>query len=122
MRSFRSLILALSLAASAALVQAEDQSAQGVVQQLFDAMSSHNVVAAKALFLPGASLASLRADGTTANTAGDKFAEHLGATQDSLLERMWNPKVLEQGNIAVVWAEYDFHLNGKFHHCGIDSV
>ncbi len=26
------------------------------------------------------------------------------------------------GGIAVVWAEYDFHLNGKFNHCGVDQV
>jgi hypothetical protein len=35
---------------------------------------------------------------------------------------MWKPKVLEQGSIAVVWADYDFHLNGKFSHCGIDAI
>jgi hypothetical protein len=35
---------------------------------------------------------------------------------------MWNPKVLIHGGLAVVWADYDFHLNGKFSHCGVDSV
>ncbi len=26
-----------------------------------------------------------------------------------------------RGKIANVWAEYDFHSNGKFAHCGIDT-
>ena len=28
---------------------------------------------------------------------------------------------MEHGSVAVLWADYDFHLNGKFSHCGIDS-
>jgi len=26
-----------------------------------------------------------------------------------------------RGNLAQVWTEYDFHLDGKFTHCGIDA-
>jgi hypothetical protein len=33
---------------------------------------------------------------------------------------MWNPKVLLDGKIAVLWAEYDFHRAGKRTHCGTD--
>jgi hypothetical protein len=46
----------------------------------------------------------------------------LADSKDALLERMWEPKVLLRGPIAVVWAEYDFHRNKTFHHCGFDSV
>ena len=35
---------------------------------------------------------------------------------------MWEPKVLIRGAIAQLWAPYDFHREGKFNHCGIDSV
>lgn len=38
-----------------------------------------------------------------------------------LLERYWDPTVLVEGNIAVFWAPYDFHIDGEFSHCGIDS-
>ena len=36
-------------------------------------------------------------------------------------ERSWDETVLIQGNIAVVWTHYDFHVDGVFSHCGIDS-
>ena len=36
-------------------------------------------------------------------------------------ERAWNETILIQGHIAVFWAPYDFHVNGQFTHCGIDS-
>ena len=36
-------------------------------------------------------------------------------------ERSWDETVLIQGNIAVVWTPYDFHVDGVFSHCGIDS-
>ena len=36
-------------------------------------------------------------------------------------ERSWDETVLIQENIAVVWTPYDFHVDGVFSHCGIDS-
>ncbi len=35
-------------------------------------------------------------------------------------ERYWSPAVLVRGGIAVVWAPYEFWLDGKTSHCGID--
>ncbi|MDD9889627.1 MAG: nuclear transport factor 2 family protein [Gammaproteobacteria bacterium] len=37
------------------------------------------------------------------------------------LERSWDETVLIRGNIAVVWTPYDFHIDGEFSHCGVDS-
>jgi hypothetical protein len=33
---------------------------------------------------------------------------------------MWDPLVSRRGSLAVVWAPYEFQLNGKTAHCGID--
>jgi hypothetical protein len=35
-------------------------------------------------------------------------------------ERYWSPTVLIRGGIAVVWAPYEFWIDGKTSHCGID--
>lgn len=35
-------------------------------------------------------------------------------------ERYWSPTVLIRGSIAVVWAPYEYQLNGKTSHCGVD--
>jgi ketosteroid isomerase-like protein len=35
-------------------------------------------------------------------------------------ERYWAPTVLVRGSIAIVWAPYEFWIDGKTSHCGID--
>lgn len=37
------------------------------------------------------------------------------------LERYWSPTVLVRGHIALVWAPYEFWLDGKRSHCGVDT-
>ena len=38
----------------------------------------------------------------------------------ALRERYWSPTVLLRGPLAVVWAPYEFWVNGKTSHCGVD--
>jgi len=35
-------------------------------------------------------------------------------------EQYWDPIVHVRGRIGIVWAPYEFWLDGKSHHCGID--
>jgi hypothetical protein len=35
-------------------------------------------------------------------------------------ERYWSPTVLIRGPIALVWAPYEFWVDGKTSHCGVD--
>lgn len=90
-------------------------------QSLFDIMAKHDAEAGKLLFTPEATLTSIREDGTRTILPVEKWLTRIGTSKDALLERMWNPQVQQHEFIAVVWANYDFHLNGKFHHCGVDS-
>ncbi len=91
------------------------------VQALFDAMAAHDSVAATALVIPEGRLMVSRANGTVSNSTLGEFAARLSSAKSPYLERMWNPKVMVRGGIAVLWTEYDFHQAGKFTHCGIDS-
>ena len=34
---------------------------------------------------------------------------------------MWHPRVELHGDVASVWAPYDFHRDGAFSHCGVDA-
>ncbi len=120
MRRFLILVAAICLL-SFARAAAEESDPIGVAQRLFDAMSDHDAEAARALFTSEATLLTVRPDQTAVSVPHEKWLEHLGTSKDKWLERMWNPKVLAHGAIAVVWGEYDFHLNGQFHHCGVDS-
>ena len=91
------------------------------VQKFFDSMAAHDPEAARAVIVPEGRVIGVGENRTT-NISQEDFAARLGTTRKSAyLERMWNPKVLIRGSIANLWAEYDFHLDGKFTHCGIDS-
>lgn len=35
-------------------------------------------------------------------------------------ERIWHPTIMVDEQVAVVWAHYDFYIEGEFSHCGID--
>lgn len=37
-------------------------------------------------------------------------------------ERYWSPTVLIRGGIAVVWAPYEYWIDGETSHCGVDVV
>ena len=99
----------------------EAQAVVASVQKLFDAMAAHDSAAALALVIPEGRLMVSRANAPVSNSTLGEFAARLSTAKATYLERMWNPKVMVRGGIAVVWTEYDFHLGGKFTHCGIDS-
>lgn len=104
--------------------QSEERAVTAAVQRLFDAMARRDAAAARKLMLPEGRLFSVHQE-TSEVRAGPtnlQWAEALADGNGRYLERMWNPKVMIHGRIAVLWAKYDFHLNGRFSHCGVDSI
>jgi hypothetical protein len=99
----------------------EEKAVLAGVQKLFDGMAAHDAAMIKSAMTPEAQLVGSRRGGPLSAIPRDKFAESIAANKSQLLERIWSPKVMVRGNIAMVWAEYDFHANGKFNHCGIDA-
>jgi len=116
MRLFGIFLLAITAFAQSA----EEREVIGTVQRLFDAMLARDGAAIRALFIPGASMIAIRANGKVSTSTAEEFATHIAEAKE--VERMSTPKVMLQGNIAVLWAPYDFHRGGKLTHCGIDSV
>ena len=57
---------------------------------------------------------------TTTVYDNDTLLVGLKDIEDGFRERYWDAVVLTDGNIASVWAPYDFFSNGKFSHCGVD--
>ncbi len=93
----------------------------GTVDALFDAMARHDVDASRKLILPGASFVVVKPDGTVAIEHDSDYLDSLTTHKEAFRERIWHAQVTVQGDIAQVWAPYDFHLDGKLSHCGIDS-
>ena len=104
---------------------AADPTIVATVQRLFDAMAAHDTAVARTLLVPGTRFVSISNDTGPAipRSQGDSaFLRMLAGRSDRLLERMWAPVVQVQGRIASVWTPYDFHIDGRFSHCGIDTI
>ena len=112
-----------TVAAEPASTSAESAAVVQVVQQFFDALHNKDGAALRASCTPGAQFTSGRpaADGYAVRARPvETDIARLAESKDMWLERMWTPTVHLDGRIAVVWTRYDFHLNGKMSHNGID--
>jgi hypothetical protein len=119
------LAAALSPPMAPAAVPASDRAqVLQVVQRFFDALAANDVETSRALFLPGAQITAARNTPTgfalRRRTIEDDL-QKMPANQNRYLERAWDSTVHLQGRLAAVWTPYDFHLNGKFSHSGIDA-
>jgi hypothetical protein len=59
-------------------------------------------------------------DGITA-MPGAAWAGAVGRRPEPLVERIWDARVEVSGDIASLWAPYDFYVGGRFSHCGDDA-
>ena len=111
-------------APNASSADADRKSALAVVQALFDAMAAKDVEATRRITMPEARFYAVgEKDGKpriVRTFTTDDHLKDLAAAKSSLRERMWNPEVRVRGFIASVWTPYDFWVDGKFSHCGID--
>lgn len=127
MKAFSKLCVTAFFAFAGASVQAADadtaaeREVLGVVDALFSAMAKHDVEASRKLIVPGANFVAVRPDRPLVVEHDSDYLESLDKHKEALRERIWDAKVDVQGDIAQVWAPYDFHLDGKLSHCGIDS-
>ncbi len=119
------MLIAVALAALlTAAPSAEEKAVLAAVQGFFDSMVTKDAGAAKKILIPEGRLFSVRVqDGKkiVRSSSNQDFIDGLAKSTDAWLERMWDPEVKIRGSIATVWTPYDFHINGKFSHCGIDA-
>lgn len=70
----------------------------------------------------GATYAAENPDGTRTITRRSwaEVAARFAPGADRFDERISDPAIESDGDIAMVWAPYVFRINGKVHHCGVD--
>jgi hypothetical protein len=96
----------------------------GTIQKFFDGMEKRDTASIRETMLPGMRLVSLPAEarGVKPRVQSDTtFLRIVATSPQKFLERMWSPVVKISGPLAAVWTPYDFHLDGKFSHCGVDT-
>lgn len=116
-------LLTLTTVALSTFLQAttpEEQAVLAPIQAMFDGMAKRDAAAIKLPFLPGASMLLMR-DGKPSPMTVEAFADRVGKPSSTQIEeRIHDPVIHIDNDLAVVWAPFDFLSNGKVDHCGTD--
>lgn len=98
-----------------------------VVEQLFNGMRSADSTLVKPLFHPDAVLGSIvkNKEGETIfrkETSPRGFISAVGMPHPEVWdERIKNPRIFIDGDMATVWAPYSFYRGTTFSHCGVNT-
>ena len=103
-----------------AVDSAEQQAVLAPITQLFDSMAKRDAVAIKKPLLSGGTMVLMR-DGKPTQMTFEDFANRLGKPGTTQIqERIHDPLVRIDNDLAVVWAPFEFLVDGKVDHCGTD--
>ena len=124
MRSFL-FVLAAALSHHTFGQSDDEKLVRATAEQFFLAIETKDRALLESIMVPGSlnistqELQNDQAKITTLNYAS--MIDLLTGAGNEKKERAWDETILVQGHIAVYWAPYDFHVDQKFTHCGIDS-
>jgi hypothetical protein len=98
----------------------EEQAVLAPITAMFDGMAKRDAVAIKKPLLPGGVMV-LMQDGKPTQMTFDAFADAVGKPgKAQIAERIHDPLVRIDNDLAVVWAPFEFLVDGKVDHCGTD--
>ena len=109
-----------TLAATLTAATPEEDAVLAPIHAMFDGMAHRDASAIKAPALPGSILILMR-DGKPAKMTIEDFADRVGKPgKTQIEERIHDPLIRIDNDLAVVWAPFEFLVNGKVDHCGTD--
>ena len=114
----------LTTTLSAQSANSEKDAVLKAVQIFFETMAAKDVEGARAILQPQGRFHAMRMrDGKpdVRAFANEEYLADLQASKQRMRERIWNPEVSVHGLIATFRAPYDFWIDGKLSHCGIDA-
>jgi hypothetical protein len=98
----------------------EEQMVLAPVRAMFDGMAKRDTAAIKEPLLPGGTMVLMRGGRPTQMTFED-FAARVGRPGTTHIEeRIRDPLIRIDNDLAVVWAPFEFLVDGKVDHCGTD--
>ena len=94
------------------------------VDRLFAGLAARDAAAISAQLRTdgGATIAVEKADGSHSirHLSWAEFTAGIKPGPEKYEERLTDPAVEVDGDIAMVWSPYTFLIDGKVHHCGVD--
>jgi len=100
----------------------EEDAVLAPINAMFAGMSARDAAAIKLPAIPGAAMVLMR-DGKPAQMTIEAFADRVGKPSPNgkpIAERIHDPLIKIDNDLAVVWAPFDFLVDGKVDHCGTD--
>ena len=98
----------------------EEDAVLAPIHAMFEGMTRRDAAAMKAPALPGATMMLMR-DGKPTQMTLEAFADRVGHPGPTRIEeRIHDPLIRIDNDLAVVWAPFEFLANGKVDHCGTD--
>jgi hypothetical protein len=94
------------------------------IRAALSTLGDRNVEAHRELFLPEATITAVALrDGERSIRVStlEESINSIAAVTVPMVERIWDPEVRVDGEVAIVWAPYDFYINDSFSHCGHDG-
>jgi hypothetical protein len=99
---------------------AEQQAVLSPITQMFDGMEKRDAATIKKPLLSGGTMVLMR-DGKPSQMTFEEFADRVGKPGTAhIQERIHDPLVRLDHDLAVVWAPFEFLVDGKVDHCGTD--
>jgi hypothetical protein len=124
MRTLAFVPFVLLFAAAPLTAQEDEKAVRAVVDRMFDAMLAKDTAAFRSTLHPEFRLVltSYR-DGQPSHRVipGDAFVANIGSATSELEERIENVEIKVHDNVATVWNDYAFYVDGRLDHCGIDA-
>lgn len=120
-------LIALLLAAFASLSlhaapadSPDEQAVLAPIHAMFAGMSARDAAAIRKPTLPGGTMVLMR-DGKPVQMTFEDFATRVGKPgKEAIEERIHDPLIKVDNDLAVVWAPFDLYVDGKVSHCGTD--
>src|ERR1700757_1426158 len=125
MKTFGCISLAIAVAcslmpASVLAATPEEQAVLAPIKAMFDGMSKRDAAAIKEPVLPGGTMVLMR-NGKPVQMTLEAFADRVGKPGTTQIEeRIHDPLIRIDNDLAVVWAPFEFLIDGKVDHCGTD--
>jgi Putative lumazine-binding len=113
-------IAASLMTASLHAATPDEQAVLASVHAMFDGMAKRDAAAIKEQTLPGGTMVLMR-DGKPTQMTFEAFADRVGKPGTTHIEeRINDPLVRIDNDLAMVWAPFEFLVDGNVDHCGTD--
>ena len=118
-------VLAFGSPASAQTTGAADQEVLAVINTMFEGFAKKDTTIIRGTLHDDVKLVtavtSKEGKQVVHTTPMDKFLQGIASAPGKLEEKLFDPEVRIDGNLATVWVLYEFWYDDKCSHCGIDS-